>query len=103
MFAGDGRPVFGANRALVGSTAAEDLLRNLPGTPPAINASSSTLLLITEFSLRQASECILNPMSEITFEVTDAPEGGYVARAMCGRIYTEAHTLPAYATPGVKP
>ena len=34
-------------------------------------------------------------MREITFEVTDAPEGGYVAKAMCGSIYTEADSLAA--------
>lgn len=37
-------------------------------------------------------------MSEMTFEVTDAPEGGYLAKAMVGGIYTEADTLPALRT-----
>lgn len=32
--------------------------------------------------------------SEITFEVVDAPEGGYTARALGASIFTEADTLP---------
>lgn len=32
-------------------------------------------------------------MSEIVFEVTDAPEGGYTARALEASIFTEADTL----------
>ena len=38
------------------------------------------------------------PLSEIAFEVTDAAEGGYLAKAVCGGIYTEADTLPALRT-----
>lgn len=34
-------------------------------------------------------------MSEIIFEVTDAPEGGFTARALGASIYTEVDTLPA--------
>jgi len=33
-------------------------------------------------------------MSGITFEVADAPEGGYTARAVRASIFTEADTLP---------
>ncbi|MBV9772559.1 MAG: 2-oxoisovalerate dehydrogenase [Gemmatimonadetes bacterium] len=33
-------------------------------------------------------------MNEIVFEVMDAPEGGYTARALGASIYTEADTLP---------
>lgn len=33
-------------------------------------------------------------MNEILFEVTDAPEGGFTARALGVSIYTEADTLP---------
>ncbi|HEU0076644.1 MAG TPA: hypothetical protein VFQ76_03280 [Longimicrobiaceae bacterium] len=33
-------------------------------------------------------------MNEIIFEVTDAPEGGYTARALGAAIFTEADTLP---------
>lgn len=33
-------------------------------------------------------------MNEIIFEVTDAPEGGYTARALGASIYTEADTRP---------
>ena len=33
-------------------------------------------------------------MNEIIFEVTDAPEGGYTARALGVSIFTEADTLP---------
>jgi hypothetical protein len=34
-------------------------------------------------------------MSEIIFEVNDAPEGGFTARALGVSIYTEAESLPA--------
>lgn len=34
-------------------------------------------------------------MNEIIFEVTDAPEGGFTARALGVSIYTEADTFPA--------
>jgi hypothetical protein len=34
-------------------------------------------------------------MNEIIFEVTDAPEGGFTARALGASIVTEADTLPA--------
>jgi hypothetical protein len=34
-------------------------------------------------------------MSEIIFEVNDAPEGGFTARALGVSIYTEADSLPA--------
>lgn len=34
-------------------------------------------------------------MREIIFEVTDAPEGGFTARALGVSIYTGADTLPA--------
>lgn len=33
-------------------------------------------------------------MGEIVFVVEDAPEGGYVARAVGNSIFTEADTLP---------
>lgn len=33
-------------------------------------------------------------MNEIIFEVADAPEGGYTARALGESIFTEADTLP---------
>jgi hypothetical protein len=33
-------------------------------------------------------------MNEILFEVADAPEGGYTARALGASIFTEADTLP---------
>jgi hypothetical protein len=33
-------------------------------------------------------------MSEIVFVVEEAPEGGYVARAVGNSIFTEADTLP---------
>ena len=33
-------------------------------------------------------------MNEIIFEVADAPEGGFTARALGVSIYTEADTLP---------
>jgi hypothetical protein len=33
-------------------------------------------------------------MNKIIFEVTDAPEGGYTARALGASIFTEADTLP---------
>lgn len=33
-------------------------------------------------------------MNGIIFEVTDAPEGGYTARALGAAIFTEADTLP---------
>lgn len=33
-------------------------------------------------------------MSEITFEVMDAPEGGYLARALGASIFTGANTMP---------
>ncbi|HLL47671.1 MAG TPA: hypothetical protein VK399_13255 [Longimicrobiaceae bacterium] len=33
-------------------------------------------------------------MNETIFEVTDAPEGGYTARALGASIFTEADTLP---------
>lgn len=33
-------------------------------------------------------------MNEIIFEVTDAPEGGFTARALGASIYTGAETLP---------
>ncbi|MET0396310.1 MAG: 2-oxoisovalerate dehydrogenase [Longimicrobiaceae bacterium] len=33
-------------------------------------------------------------MNEIIFEVTDAPEGGYTARALGASIFTEADSLP---------
>jgi hypothetical protein len=33
-------------------------------------------------------------MSEIIFEVTNAPEGGYTARALGAAIFTEADTSP---------
>jgi hypothetical protein len=33
-------------------------------------------------------------MNEIIFEVTDALEGGYTARALGASIFTEADTLP---------
>jgi hypothetical protein len=33
-------------------------------------------------------------MNEIIFEVADAPEGGYTARALGASIFTEADTLP---------
>jgi hypothetical protein len=32
-------------------------------------------------------------MNEIIFEVTDAPEGGYTARALGAAIFTEADTF----------
>jgi len=32
--------------------------------------------------------------SEIIFEVTESPEGGYEARALSASIFTEAETLP---------
>ncbi len=32
-------------------------------------------------------------MNEIIFEVSDAPEGGYTARALGASIFTEADTL----------
>jgi hypothetical protein len=32
-------------------------------------------------------------MNEIIFEVTDAPEGGFTARALGASVYTEADTL----------
>ena len=34
-------------------------------------------------------------MNEIIFEVVDAPEGGYTARALGASIYTEADTFTA--------
>ena len=34
-------------------------------------------------------------MSEIVFLVEDAPEGGYVARALVDPIFTQADDLPA--------
>ena len=34
-------------------------------------------------------------MNEIVFEVGDAPEGGFTARALGASIVTEADTLPA--------
>lgn len=33
-------------------------------------------------------------MNKIIFQVADAPEGGYTARALDASIYTEAGTLP---------
>lgn len=36
----------------------------------------------------------LVPMNEIIFEVAEAPEGGYTARACGASIFTEAATLP---------
>lgn len=33
------------------------------------------------------------PMNEIIFEVVDAPEGGYTARALGASIFTEADTF----------
>ncbi len=33
-------------------------------------------------------------MNEITFQVVDAPEGGYTAQALGASIYTEADTHP---------
>jgi hypothetical protein len=33
-------------------------------------------------------------MNEIIFEVADAPEGGFTARALGASIFTEADTLP---------
>ncbi len=32
--------------------------------------------------------------TEIIFEVTESPEGGYEARALSASIFTEAETLP---------
>jgi hypothetical protein len=34
-------------------------------------------------------------MTEIIFVVTDADEGGYIARALGASIFTQADTLPA--------
>lgn len=40
-----------------------------------------------------AAGCIIPAMSEIVFVVEEAPEGGYVARAVGDSIFTEADTL----------
>ena len=36
-------------------------------------------------------------MSEIHFVVEEAPEGGYIAKAITGDIFTEADDLPSLA------
>ena len=37
--------------------------------------------------------CIIRPMSEIVFVVEEAPEGGFIARAVGESIFTEADNL----------
>ena len=36
----------------------------------------------------------MGPMSEIIFIIEDAPEGGYLARAIGASIYTQADSIP---------
>ena len=38
------------------------------------------------------------PPSEIIFEVTESPEGGYEARALSASIFTEAESIPELET-----